>query len=146
LLFTIICSCHNNDFKTTTTGLKYKIFHTGQGDKIIPGQFLKLKVKQIYNDSVLGDSPIPQYQPYDSQLLSKEAYELFSNIHCGDSLVFKLSSDSAFKTSRPAFAKKKGWLITYVKVQSILQSEAEAKADLELEKKMHLAASNITKP
>jgi hypothetical protein len=55
-------------------------------------------------------------------------------VRVGDSLVFKVPSDSAFKTKRPAFVKKNGFLTTYVKIDAILGSQVEAQADLEMEK------------
>jgi hypothetical protein len=123
------------EFKKVDAGLQYKAINTGSGDVPQPGQYLKLDVKQYYNDSLLSDtdSTLPQYQQLDSTQLSKQSYKIFSKVRVGDSLVFKVPADSAFKTKRPAFANKNGWLYTYVKIESIM-SETEARADLDMEK------------
>jgi hypothetical protein len=139
----IFCICfaacknkHDIEFKKVDPGLQYKLFNNGGGDTVQPGQYLKLHVKQYYNDSLLSDtdSTLPQYQQLDTTQLSKESYNIFSKVRVGDSLVFKVPVDSAFKNNRPAFAKKNGWLITYVKVDAIFRSDIEAQADLEMKK------------
>jgi hypothetical protein len=134
-----LLSCkHKNtekDFTKDTSGLEYNIFNQGSGDTPKDGEYLKLQVKQVYNDSLLSDTRkmLPQYQKFDSTEMSKESYSIFSKVHVGDSLVFKVSSDSAFKNKKPSFVKMSGWLYTYVRVEAIL-SEIEAQADLEMEK------------
>jgi hypothetical protein len=135
-LFLWSCRENKNDFIKVDTGLQYQVFPTGYGDTVQLGQYLKLRVRQVFNDSVLSDSDstLPQYQVLDSAQLSKDAYAIFRGVRIGDSLIFKVPADSAFKAKRPNFARKGGWLYTYVKVQDILRSEAEAQADLEGEK------------
>lgn len=139
VVFFFLAACNNKQdvaFKKVDPGLQYKMINNGGGDVIQPGQYLKLHVKQYYNDSLLSDSDstMPQYQQLDSTQLSKQSYNIFSKVRVGDSLVFKVPSDSAFKTKRPAFVKKNGYLITYVKVDAIFRSDIEAQADLEMEK------------
>lgn len=134
----ILLSCKHKDqkhFTKDSSGVEYKIFNENSGDTPREGEYLKLQVKQVYNDSLLSDTRymLPQYQKFDSAEMSKESYHIFSKVHVGDSLVFKVSSDSAFKTTKPAFVKGKGWLYTYVKVEAIL-NEAEAQADMDIEK------------
>ena len=135
--FLFACKSKQDEgFKKVDGGLQYKAIGGREGGLVQPGQFLKLHVKQFYNDSLLSDtdSLLPQYQQLDSTQLSKQSYSIFSKVRVGDSLVFRLPSDSAFKTKRPAFAKKDGWLSTYVKIDAIFSSDVEAQADLEMEK------------
>jgi hypothetical protein len=134
-LLMILVSCKQKEFTKDATGLDYRIINNGSGDTPKEGQYLKLQVRQAYNDSTLSDTRnmLPQYQVFDSTGMSKESYRIFSKVHVGDSLVFRVPSDSAFKVKTPAFVKGKGWLYTYVKVEAIL-SETEAQADLEMEK------------
>jgi hypothetical protein len=122
-------------FKKQNDGLEYKMLSEGAGGTPNQGDYIKMNVRQVYNDSLLSDTRnmLPQYQKFDSVEMSKESYNIFSKVHVGDSLVFKVPSDSAFKTSKPAFAKKKGWLYTYVKIEGIM-NETEAQADLDMEK------------
>jgi hypothetical protein len=136
-LFLTACNTHHDaPFKKVGPGLQYKTINNGQGDVVKPGEWLKLHVKQYYNDSLLSDtdSTLPQYQQLDSTQLSKQSYNIFSKVRVGDSHIFNVPSDSAYKTKRPAFGKKDGWLTTYVKIDAILGSEVEAQADLEMEK------------
>jgi hypothetical protein len=134
----IILSCKHKEQKEFTkdpSGLEYKLINENAGDTPKEGQYIKMQVRQVYNDSLLSDTRnrLPQYQKFDSTEMSKESYRIFSKVHVGDSLVFKVSSDSAFKTKKPAFVKGKGWLYTYVRVEAIL-NETEAQADLAVEK------------
>ncbi len=140
-----LVSCRSNEFIKTSSGLQYKIIKIGTGDKINPGEVLKLQVRQIYNDSLLSDTrkTLPQYQVFDSSQLSKDAYLIFGQVHTGDSLVFKVSSDSAFKASKPSFVRKYGWLITCVKVEAIFKSQEEAKVDYEMEKLKRKESKNV---
>jgi hypothetical protein len=123
-------------FEKINPGLAYRLIPTGYGDTVQPGEFLKLHVKQYYNDSLLSDtdSTMAQYQLLDSSQLSKEAYSIFSKVRIADSLVFKVPADSAFKTKRPAFVKKDGWLYTYVKVLEIFRSDVDVQRDIELKR------------
>lgn len=132
----ILSGCKDQAFTKTASGMEYRIMHSGYGDYPRQGDFLKLQVKQVFGDTLLMDTrkTLPQYQAYDTAQMSKESCEIFSHVRSGDSIVFRVPSDSAFKTSKPSFVKKHDWLTTYVKVQAILHGEAEMKADYELEK------------
>jgi hypothetical protein len=87
---------------------------------------------QSYKDSVLNDTRKtgPQYQPYDSTQLSEEA-KIFKGVKAGDSLVFEVEADSAFKKSKPKFKVRGGKLITRVRVLKIFENADSARADLE---------------
>jgi hypothetical protein len=119
-------------FEKINPGLEYRLISAGYGDTVQPGEFLKLHVKQYYNDSLLSDtdSTMAQYQLLDSSQLSKDAYAIFSQVRIADSLVFKVPADSAFKAKRPAFVKKDGWLYTYVKVLAIFRSDLDVQRDI----------------
>ena len=122
-------------------GTEYKMHEQGSGENVRTGNWLKLQVVQLYNDSVLNDTRRtgPVYQKYDSATMSKESLAVFKNVKAGDSLEFKVSADSAFKNNRPAFAKAGGWLVTRVKVEKILPTEDayqdERRSDTILHKK-----------
>jgi hypothetical protein len=113
----LFLSCHQKEgdkkFDKESDGLEYKVISENLGDTPKEGQYLKLQVKQVYNDSLLSDTRnlLPQYQKFDSAEMTKESHRIFSNVHVGDSLVFKLSSDSALKAIKPAFAKRRGGYI-----------------------------------
>lgn len=137
-IFIIVCSgiiaCTQNEGKPigntkegVVNGSKYKVMQAGQGAPVQLGNWLKINIAQFYNDSLLRSGP--DYMPYDSTT-SKESLEVFKNIKAGDSLEFKVHSDSAFKSNRPPFATTDGYLITRVKVEKIYSSEAALKEEL----------------
>ena len=136
LLVLFIACSGEPAFIKTSGGMEYKIIRLNDGDPPLQGEYLKLQVKQAYNDSVLYDTRngMPQYQVFDSTEMSAQALEIFSRVSVGDSVVFRVISDSAFKTSKPPFVKQRGWLYTYVKVLAILKNEAQLKTDMDLEK------------
>lgn len=131
-----IYSCKNNDkFIRHSSGMEYKIISYGQSDLIRPGETLKLNIKQVYNDSVLSDTrdSIPFYQVYDSTSLSPESWEVFGKLRKGDSVIFKVLSDSAFKNKWPPFAKKNQYLYTHLKVEDIFGVKEDFRDDLHKE-------------
>ena len=124
------------DFTKTSAGMEYqKIIPDVDTGKIVePGNWLKLQVIQTYNDdTILRDSRKtgPEYMHFDTAAMTKESYAVFTGTKQGDSLEFRVSSDSAFKNKRPPFAKKKGYLITRVKVEKILRTEEEVEKERE---------------
>lgn len=136
LLALVIAGCKGNKKeKKGEGGLKYEFTKRGEGNEVQQGNWLKLQVIQKFNDSVMSDTrkTRSQYIQYDSATMSKESYAIFSKVSVGDSLTFRVPADSAFKTKRPAFAKKGGFLITYVKVENIFRTEKEFKRDADPE-------------
>ena len=132
----VISSCKDGNFKKGADSLRYKIVANGEekekGKKPVQGEWLKIHVVQRYNDSLLSDTHTTeaQYIQYDSASMSKESYSIFGKAHMGDSLIFRVSSDSAFKNRKPAFVKNNnGFLVTYVKIENIFLTREEAMAD-----------------
>ena len=112
-------------------GLDYQVQQKGSGEEVKPGNWLKVQVLQLYNDSILRDTrkTAAEYMKYDTSYMSKESLAVFKGAREGDSLEFKLTADSAFKQKRPAFAVKDGFLITRLKVEKILRSDEEYQTD-----------------
>lgn len=142
LCFACLGCKHKDHFKKHKSGVQYKIISYNQSDLVRPGETLKLQIKQVYKDSVLSDTrdSIPFYQVYDSATLSPESYEIFGRVRKGDSLVFKVSTDSAFKKNIPKFVSKGEFLLTYVKIEDILGVKEDFRDDLrkEIERKRKL--------
>jgi|GEM_PF-6612315 len=134
----VLAGCDNADdgFQKSANGLSYKIISDGRGDPLMPGQFLKIQVKQMYGDSVLSDTrkTMPQFQHYDSNAMSAQAWNIFSNARSGDSIIFKVKYDSAFARAHPELVRKNKELITSVKVLKILPDSQSVRMDYELEK------------
>lgn len=125
----VILSCRNepndNDYKQTFSGLKYKIITSDRGSIVKYGQYIKYNARQMYGDSVLNDTKNtgPQNQKLDSTSMSKAAFTIFKQVRLGDSIVFKMPVDSAFKKKKPSFYKKDvRELITYLKIEEIIDS------------------------
>ena len=135
LLATLLCTSCQNTFKKYDAGLHYRIVHIGDGEKIQPGQTMKLQLKQIYQDSVLINTmdSLPYYQRHDSTMISTAAYKIFGQLTKGDSVIFKALTDSLFKNKLPAFAKRNEYLYTHVYVQDILYAHEDPVADLQRE-------------
>ncbi len=141
-------SCkQSNSFKKHKSGVEYKIISYNQSDIVRPGETLKLQIKQVYKDSVLSDTrdSIPFYQVYDSSTLSPESFEIFGKVRKGDSLVFKVSTDSAFKKNIPKFARKGEFLVTHVKVVDIIGVKEDFRDDLrkEIERKRKMMEEQV---
>lgn len=122
LFLILLLSCKDKyDFKKYDNGLWYYIQREGDGELIQPRQTVKLRLKQVYKDSVLRDmtDSLPFYQLHDSTQLSKAAYSIFSQLTKGDSIVFRALTDSVFKEKMPPFARKDQWLYTHVYIEEV---------------------------
>ncbi|MES2329942.1 MAG: hypothetical protein V4539_10090 [Bacteroidota bacterium] len=138
LFIFLICSfvaCNGkNDFTRSASGMEYKLVQRDAGGvPVKPGQYLKLSVVQRYGDTILRDPSRSgyEYQLIDSSQMTEQAWELLHDACMNDSLVFRVSSDSAFKNKKPAFVKKKDWLVTTVKVLGILANTDSVYSDRE---------------
>lgn len=130
------CKEKNSFKKGKDGGMQYQFFKLGEGAEVQEGNILKMETIQKYNDSVLHDTRKegPQYLRFDSTILSKESYAIMGKVSVGDSLVFKVDADSAFKGKKPPFVRKKGgYLYTYMKVLNIFRTEDEYKAAVDPE-------------
>lgn len=131
VLFIFSCG-DKEDFTRASGGMEYKIVQRDvSGVPVLPGQYLKLSVVQRYGDTVLIDAAKTgyQYQLVDSLRMSPASWLLFHDACLNDSIVFRVPADSAFHKKKPAFVKKKDWLITTVKVAGILSNADSVDAD-----------------
>lgn len=121
------------------TGTEVAILSGRDGKPVHPGDWLKLQVIQLYNDSVLRDSRStgPEYQHYDSASMTHESLRVFAGIHEGDSLSFRVARDSAFPRYKPDFATPGGFLVTKVKVERILRSDSAYRLDRQVEDSLY---------
>ena len=133
LVSLILSAC--NGFEQTSTGVKYKIISDANSPAASAGEVLKMQVKQIYGDSVLRDSRkfIPEYHVMDTSVVSKDAFEIFSQARVGDSLVFVVEPDSVVQKKFPKIKAKE--LMTTVKIITILANQDSARNDAERERK-----------
>ena len=99
-------------FKKAKDGSEYKIISKSKGAKVIIGNFLEMNSVATYKDSILSSSfedGMPQYILYDTASFPPPFKEVLQNIHVGDSIVLKISTDSIIAKAQgqaPPFMKK----------------------------------------
>jgi len=105
-------------FKKAKDGSEYKIISIKKGAKLMTGNFMEINVVTRYKDSVLYSSyeeGMPQFGLYDTANFPPTFKEIFKNIHVGDSIVLRTSTDTILKKSegqqQPAPFIKKGQYI-----------------------------------
>ncbi|MCH5597863.1 FKBP-type peptidyl-prolyl cis-trans isomerase [Niabella ginsengisoli] len=142
-------ACNNSDFKTTESGLQYKIIE-GKGDRkdsLKNGQVLRVHVKQTISgakDTVIQSTydaspaliPIQEIPPGQGDY---SPLEVFKQLRNGDSLIVHMLVDSlimkglANPTQLPPFIKRGEKIIYTFKVLGIYPDEATANAEAQKE-------------
>jgi FKBP-type peptidyl-prolyl cis-trans isomerase FkpA len=117
----VIClvalSACTTPFKKAKDGSQYKIISNKKGPKVIKGNFIEMNSFAKYKDSVLSNSVedgMPQYAMYDTTSFPEPFKEIFQNIHVGDSITIKISTDSIIAKAQgqaPPFMKKGQFII-----------------------------------
>ncbi len=100
----------------TADGSEYKIYKALNGTVIKYGNFLEMNAIALYNDSLLFSSiadGMPQYAMYDTAAFPNPYKQAFANLHTGDSVVIRISTDSLIAKGQAAGAPfiKKGQFI-----------------------------------
>jgi FKBP-type peptidyl-prolyl cis-trans isomerase FkpA len=131
-LFTAV-ACNNVDFKKTKGGMPYKLFSNGKGEKLQPGNFMKVQFAQKLNDSILVSTyPTgPRILPVPPQSYPYDISEVIPQMRKGDSVYAVQLVDTFIKQNPdkipPAF--KKGMkIITTIKVIDVYKTQEEAQA------------------
>jgi hypothetical protein len=125
----LAAGCGSADFKKTKEGLTYKIISNGKGEKIKPGQLLKVNLKNEVGDSVLFSTfeHVPAYGKYDTTV--KAAYDFIDflgELSIGDSAVYIKSVDTLQKKGMLQYGgafKKGGTIKGYIKVIAAFKDE-----------------------
>ena len=131
VLFAAGCA-DNTPFKKAPDGSEYKIIVNPKGKKAVAGNFMQLNILAKYKDSVLFSSienSTPRFIPFDTAQLPV----FFRDIHEGDSLVLRVSTDTLIKHGQNApFMKKNEYINQYFKVVKLFPTreavEMEAKS------------------
>ncbi|MCD2421953.1 FKBP-type peptidyl-prolyl cis-trans isomerase [Niabella pedocola] len=148
-LFTAVAftACKNADFKTTATGLKYKIIEGGSKDSTKTGDVLKFHVIQTVSgakDTVMYNSynTMPEYMPIQQLMPEQTNYsplEVLPKLKKGDSLIAILFVDSLIKKGQiqeaqmPPFLKKGDKITFTFKVLEVFKKDSLAMADRQKE-------------
>jgi FKBP-type peptidyl-prolyl cis-trans isomerase FkpA len=136
----MIASCNTN-YEKTKSGLAYKIFSQGKGEKLKPGQIVKIngQVTIAPKDSILFNTfgHLPEYLPFDTS--SRETHdftEVLKFAKVGDSMVVIAQVDTLVKKGAVQyndFLKKGDQIVYKVKILGVFNSEEEKVKDQQME-------------
>jgi|SRR5690606_6288166 len=127
------CS-ENSGYKTTKSGLRYKIVEKGSGPEVKPGEFLKFHTTEIIADSVLSTpAAMPSYLRIDSVGDMYNPLAVLAKMKKGDSCNIVLELDSLIQDPSmfPPFAKPGDKYYVNVRALDIFTDEASINADRE---------------
>jgi len=125
--FIILASgCNEQKFIKDPDGTEHKIISNSNGKKAVAGDFMETNMFAKYKDSLLYssvDASAPQFIPYDTVQLPP----YFREIHEGDSLVIRQSTDSLIKAGQAApFMKKGEYIYRTFKIVKLYPSKEAA--------------------
>ncbi len=96
ILFILSSGCMEQRFKKDKDGTEYKIIRNSNGQLAKAGDYMELNALAKYKDSVLYNSveeSTPRFIPYDTAQMPP----YYKEVHEGDSLVMRISTDSILK-------------------------------------------------
>jgi FKBP-type peptidyl-prolyl cis-trans isomerase FkpA len=143
----VICvlalSACTTPFKKAKDGSQYKIISNTKGPKVITGNFIEMNSYAKYKDSVLSNSAeegMPQYAMYDTASFPEPFKEIFKNIHVGDSIIIKISTDSILAKAQgqaPPFMKKGQFIMQSFTILNSFTTKEQADSS----QKIHMVAA-----
>lgn len=127
LAFTIaVAGCNTQRFQKAEDGSEYKVISNEKGTKAVSGNFVELNILVKYKDSVLfstADNGMPNFIPFDTMSFPK----FFRNVHEGDSLVIKQSTDSIIALGQnPPWMQKGNFILQTIKIAKVYPTEEAA--------------------
>ncbi|MEO9022038.1 MAG: FKBP-type peptidyl-prolyl cis-trans isomerase [Ginsengibacter sp.] len=124
VLFILASGCNEQRFIKEKDGTEYKIIRASGGRLAVAGDFMQVNSLIKYKDSVLfssAESSAPRFLPYDTMQLPP----FFKEIHEGDSLVIRQSTDSLMSHGSGApFMQKGQYIYQSFKVARLFTSKA----------------------
>ncbi|HSF46328.1 MAG TPA: FKBP-type peptidyl-prolyl cis-trans isomerase [Chitinophagaceae bacterium] len=131
-------ACTNVGFEKTKTGMEYKIFDQGKGEKLKAGDIVKFNYRITYNDSVINESYnlIPGYDMVDSVGRPHDFSEILPMMKVGDSAVTIQYYDTLAKANpmgMPPYMKKGGKIKTTLLIAGVFKSRDSVMADYQAE-------------
>jgi FKBP-type peptidyl-prolyl cis-trans isomerase FkpA len=130
----LLAAC-TSPYEKTINGYEYKIIAGGAAKKMVYGNFIEFHIKQMYKngnvDTLLGDSReySPRIASLDSSNMPPLYLKVFSNAGSGDSIVMRISTDSAVKSSSqqiPEYMHPGGYVYTTVKILNVFEKKSQA--------------------
>jgi FKBP-type peptidyl-prolyl cis-trans isomerase len=122
--------CQQQDFKKAPDGSEYKVIRNSGGQKAKDGDIMLVYAYARYKDNKIDtllfssvQRSMPRFLPYDTMQLPP----YFKEIHEGDSLVLRQSTDSLIKYGQaPPYMQKGNYVIQSFKIEKLLPSREAA--------------------
>jgi FKBP-type peptidyl-prolyl cis-trans isomerase len=118
--------CNQQKFIKDADGTEHKIIRNSNGKKAVAGDFMEVNITAKYKDSVLFsslESSQPRFIPFDTVQMPP----YFKDVHEGDSLVIRQSTDSLIKSGQAApFMKKGEYIVQSFKIVKIFPNKEAA--------------------
>lgn len=115
LALTSLSACKNMNYKKTKDGFLYTVKGDGKGEKIVPGNVIRIHSTSRLGDSLLGTSygQGPQTVPIPKDGPQMDIFKIFFDAHKGDSILLLQPVDSIIAkdpraASDPLLLKNKG--------------------------------------
>ena len=127
LAFTIVAAgCNTQRFQKAEDGSEYKLIANEKGTQAVQGNFVELNIEITYKDSVLvstHEDGMPNFVPYDTMRFPK----FWRNVHEGDSLVIKESTDTIIaRGQNPEWMEKGNFVLQKIKAVKVYADQAAA--------------------
>ncbi|MBY0479382.1 MAG: FKBP-type peptidyl-prolyl cis-trans isomerase [Chitinophagaceae bacterium] len=134
LAVVVLASCGGGSFKKAKSGLLYKIISDGKGEKLKPGNFIKLNVIAKQKDSVTYNDygKIPYFSAVDSAGRPYDLSEIIPLMRAGDSAVIVQSADSIAKMNMgqmPPGLKKGDKITIAIRITKVLTDLSAAQTE-----------------
>jgi FKBP-type peptidyl-prolyl cis-trans isomerase len=118
--------CNQQKFIKDADGTEHKIIRNSNGKKAVAGDFMEVNITAKYKDSVLFsslESSQPRFIPFDTVQMPP----YFKEVHEGDSLVIRQSTDSLIKSGQAApFMKKGEYIVQTFKIVKLFPNKEAA--------------------
>lgn len=126
ILLFVATGCNEQRFIKEKDGSEYKIIRNSNGKLATVGDFMQVNILAKYKDSVLFssiESSAPRFIPYDTMQLPP----YFKEVHEGDSLIIRQSTDSIMKSGGGApFMEKGQYIYQSFKIVKLFSSREAA--------------------
>lgn len=127
VLIILASGCNEQRFIKEKDGTEYKIIRNSDGRKAVPGDFMEVNMlaiyKGIHKDTTLFssvESSAPRFIPFDTMQMPP----FFKEVHEGDSLVIRQSTDSIMKMGQaPPYMEKGQFVYQSFKIVKLFKTK-----------------------
>jgi len=125
-LFILVTGCNEQRFQKDKDGTEYKLIRASNGKTAAVGDYMEVNTLAKYKDSVLFSSvenSAPRFMPYDTMQMPP----YFKEVHEGDSLVIRQSTDSILAHGAGApFMQKGQYILQTFKIVKLFPTKEAA--------------------